>query len=70
LSKKQQLTWLSRNPRIVAAAARLGQVAEMKMLDKPEQSDRVPNPSNEKPESCYCSLRQCRGDGGQKTWAR
>ena len=55
MSKKQQLTWLSRNPRIVAAAARLGQVAEMKMLDKPEQSDRVPNPSNEKPESCYCS---------------
>ena len=25
MSKKQQLTWLSRNPRIVAAAARLGQ---------------------------------------------
>ena len=25
------------------------------MLDKTEQSDRVPNPSNEKPESCYCS---------------
>ena len=24
------------------------------MLDKTEQSDRVPNP-NEKPESCYCS---------------
>jgi hypothetical protein len=28
-------------------------VAEMKMLDKTEQSDR-PNP-NEKPENCYCS---------------
>jgi hypothetical protein len=25
------------------------------MLDKTEQSDRAPNPSNEKPESCYCS---------------
>jgi hypothetical protein len=28
--------------------------AEMKMLDKTEQSDRAPIP-NEKPESCYCS---------------
>src|SRR5262245_66562677 len=28
--------------------------AEMKMLDKTEQSDRAPNP-NEKPESCYCA---------------
>jgi hypothetical protein len=26
----------------------------MKMLDKTEQSDRVPN-ANEKPENCYCS---------------
>ena len=31
-----------------------GNQAEMKMLDKPEQSDRAPIP-NEKPESCYCS---------------
>src|SRR5262249_19575238 len=28
--------------------------AEVKMLDKTEQSDRAPNP-NEKPENCYCS---------------
>src|SRR5262249_6033539 len=28
--------------------------AEMKMLDKTEQSDRAPNP-NEKRENCYCS---------------
>jgi hypothetical protein len=28
--------------------------AEMKMLDKTEQSDQAPNP-NEKPENCYCS---------------
>ena len=31
-----------------------GRVAEMKMLDKTEQSDRAPN-ANEKPENCYCS---------------
>jgi hypothetical protein len=29
-------------------------VAEMKMLDKTEQSDQASSP-NEKPESCYCS---------------
>jgi hypothetical protein len=29
-------------------------MAEMKMLDMIEQSDRPPN-RNEKPESCYCS---------------
>ena len=29
-------------------------MAEMKLLDKTEQSDRASNP-NEKPESCYCS---------------
>jgi hypothetical protein len=33
----------------------VGRVAEMKMLDKTEQSDRVSNP-NEKPENCYCSV--------------
>ena len=31
-----------------------GRVAEMKMLDKTEQSDRAPN-ANEKPDNCYCS---------------
>jgi len=29
-------------------------MAEMKLLDKTEQSDRASNP-NEKPQSCYCS---------------
>ena len=32
----------------------VGRVAEMKMLDKTEQSDRAANP-NDKPENCYCS---------------
>jgi hypothetical protein len=32
----------------------LGRVAEMKLLDKTEQSDQAPKP-NEKAESCYCS---------------
>jgi hypothetical protein len=31
-----------------------GRMAEMKMLDKTEQSEWAPN-SNDKPESCYCS---------------
>ena len=31
-----------------------GRMAEMKMLDKTEQSERAPNP-NDKPKSCYCS---------------
>jgi hypothetical protein len=32
----------------------VGREAEMKMLEKTEQSDRAANP-NEKPENCYCS---------------
>jgi hypothetical protein len=40
---------------VATASAEVGQVAEMTMLDKTEQSDR-PKPPNEKgPESCYCS---------------
>jgi hypothetical protein len=35
-------------------SAKIGQVAEMKVLDKIEQSDQLSSP-NEKPESCYCS---------------
>jgi hypothetical protein len=31
-----------------------GEMAEMKMLDRIQQSDRPPN-REEKPESCYCS---------------
>jgi len=32
----------------------VGRVPEITMLNKTEQSDRVPNP-DEKPENCYCS---------------
>jgi hypothetical protein len=44
-----------RSPELPAAqSAKVGQVAEMKVLDKTEQSDQASS-RNEKPESCYCS---------------
>ena len=56
LSKNQRLTELCRkiDARSGCGDTRSKRNAEMKTLDKTEQSDRVPNP-NEKPESCYCS---------------
>jgi hypothetical protein len=44
-----------RSPELQAAQlAKVGQVAEMKVLDKTEQLGQASGP-NEKPESCYCS---------------
>ena len=48
------LGWWRRRQTSAGQSYRLGRMAEMKILDKTEQSDRTPNP-NEKPESCYCS---------------
>jgi hypothetical protein len=52
------LGWWQRRQKIAeltaAQSAKVGQVAEMKVLDKVEQSDQASSP-NEKPESCYCS---------------
>ena len=47
--------WRHREAICIDRGLRLvGRVAEIKMLNKTEQSDRALNP-NEKPEDCYCS---------------